>query len=243
VPVYLRSEDLVITERIIKIRYIAGWQVWVIDDLGDFRIVRHEGRRRGFRRRQTISQLWATRRGISVLVFESGNVREFDAMTRALRRVLENRDQGISHPYSWSGNASRSPNPPRHSPGYGEGFSAPTPTPANGELLDTYSAVQHIIRSNKRTAEENIQRARRTSGAAIWTFAASILVVLILLVIQGWLGANFLTAYVVLGIVGGGTLAFSLGLYAQSIHQKRRMDNLDDVLMALGSGSEIGGAS
>jgi hypothetical protein len=131
VTVFYRSVDLVITEKLIRARVPRGWQVWVIADLRDFRLVRREpsadrrswalggpalvlvfvaGPRGGWfllgsvllflaacawyaadcsaARRLASAQLWATRRGVSVLVFERPN-REFDAACRGLRRVLE----------------------------------------------------------------------------------------------------------------------------------------------------------
>jgi hypothetical protein len=133
VTVYFRSPDLVITERLIRVRVPCGWQVWVIADLRDFGVVRRDpsadrrswglggpalvlmfvaGRQgvwlllaavlvlaaaaawyaadcRSARRRAS-SQLWASRRGAAVLVFERP-AGEFDAACRALRRVLDHR--------------------------------------------------------------------------------------------------------------------------------------------------------
>ncbi|MFI5895504.1 DUF6232 family protein [Actinoplanes sp. NPDC051513] len=40
--VYFRSADLVITEKLIRVRVPYGWQVWVVADLRDFGQVRHE---------------------------------------------------------------------------------------------------------------------------------------------------------------------------------------------------------
>jgi len=48
-------------------------------------------------KRRACSQLWAMRRGVSVLVFELPN-QQFDAASRALRRVLErHEDEGQRH--------------------------------------------------------------------------------------------------------------------------------------------------
>jgi len=46
-------------------------------------------------RRRASSQLWATRRGASIMVFERPD-REFDAACRALRRVLQTMQDGHS---------------------------------------------------------------------------------------------------------------------------------------------------
>lgn len=129
--VFYRSVDLVITEKLIRVRIPHGWQVWVVADLRDFRLVRRvpsadrrswglggpalvlvfvAGARGGWfllgpmllflvacvwyaadcraARRRASGQLWATRSGVSVLIFERPN-REFDAACRGLRRVLE----------------------------------------------------------------------------------------------------------------------------------------------------------
>jgi hypothetical protein len=132
--VYFRSPELVITDRLIKVRVSNGWQVWVIAGLNDFGIVRNEppaDRRSwglgwsalvgtvlvsrlggwllllaallmtlacgwfvaGYRqaRQRASSQLWAWHRGVPVLVFELPN-RDFGAACRALRRVLDRRE-------------------------------------------------------------------------------------------------------------------------------------------------------
>lgn len=128
--VYFRSVNLVITEKLIRVRVPHGWQVWVIADLSDFGQVRLDapadrrswglgapalvlvfvtGRLGGWplilaavllavaccwyatdcsaARRRACAQLWATRQGVSVLIFERPN-REFAAACRGLSRAL-----------------------------------------------------------------------------------------------------------------------------------------------------------
>jgi hypothetical protein len=132
--IYFRSPEVVITDRLIKVRIPQGWRVWVIGDLSGFGIVSREspsvrlnwglgwsalvvlvlasqlrgwlvvlvtfllllagasfvvGRRRASQRAR--SQLWARRDGRLVLVFEL-RARDFHAACRALRRVLDRRD-------------------------------------------------------------------------------------------------------------------------------------------------------
>jgi hypothetical protein len=132
--IYFRSSEVVITDRLIKVRVPQGWRVWVIADLGAFGVVSAESpseRRnwglgwsallmavlasqlRGWlavgatlllvltcgwlviarhRAGQRVrSQLCARRDNRLVLVFELP-LHDFNAACRALRRVLERRD-------------------------------------------------------------------------------------------------------------------------------------------------------
>ncbi|HEX5198513.1 MAG TPA: DUF6232 family protein [Actinoplanes sp.] len=134
--VYFRSADLVITEKLIRVRVTGGWRIWVIADLRDFGQVRHEppvdrrswglgapalvlvfatSRLGGWSlsaaagllaaaclwyaidcrraRRRATAQLWATRRGASVLIFERPEI-QFAAACRGLCRALDRLEDG-----------------------------------------------------------------------------------------------------------------------------------------------------
>lgn len=133
--VYYRSPDVIITDRLVKVRVSGGWRVWVIADLSGFGIV-HAGpppgsgmwavgtssiligllaiRLRGWalvgivvafglalvlyaverRRRRSVarSQLWATYRGVEIVVFELPEPAFRGACRALVRSVQQTRD-------------------------------------------------------------------------------------------------------------------------------------------------------
>lgn len=91
-PLYYRGPDVLITHEVFAVRWPP--QVFLIAELGDVWIVRDDRRPRPGR----LQELRAMHRQHDVLLFASADPTRFGQVSRALARVLRDRDENLKDP-------------------------------------------------------------------------------------------------------------------------------------------------